>query len=111
MFVASSIAELKMQSAKAPILTAHGAKMPAIGFGTMELPHRPAELVAAAIAAGYRQSIRSQHGPKSARGRRHPRSGIARSTIRHRKVTELDAHEADFLRSAETSLGLLVSIM
>jgi len=28
--------------------------MPAIGFGTMELPHRPAELVAAAIAAGSR---------------------------------------------------------
>ena len=43
-----------MQSAKAPVLTAHGAKMPVIGYGTMELPHRPAELVAAAIAAGYR---------------------------------------------------------
>ena len=43
-----------MQSAKAFVLTANGAKIPAIGFGTMELPHRPAELVAAAIAAGYR---------------------------------------------------------
>jgi hypothetical protein len=29
-----------MQSAKAPVLTAHGAKMPVIGFGTMELPPR-----------------------------------------------------------------------
>jgi diketogulonate reductase-like aldo/keto reductase len=35
-------------------LTAHGAKMPAIGFGTMEFPGRATELVAAAIAAGYR---------------------------------------------------------
>ena len=43
-----------MQFAKAFVLTANGAKIPAIGFGTMELPHRPAELVAAAIAAGYR---------------------------------------------------------
>ena len=48
-----------MQSPKAFMLAAHGAKMPAIGFGTMELPHRPAELVAAAIAAGYRQSATS----------------------------------------------------
>jgi len=43
-----------MQSAKAFTIAARGAQMPAIGFGTMELPHRPAELVAAAIAAGYR---------------------------------------------------------
>ena len=48
---------LSMQSPKAFTLAAHGAKMPAIGFGTMELPHRPAELVAAAIAAGYRHMI------------------------------------------------------
>ena len=43
-----------MQPPKASILEAHGARMPAIGFGTMELPHQPAELVAAAIDAGYR---------------------------------------------------------
>jgi diketogulonate reductase-like aldo/keto reductase len=43
-----------MQPPKAFVLEAHGTRMPAIGFGTMELPHQPAELVAAAIDAGYR---------------------------------------------------------
>ena len=43
-----------MQSPKAFTLSAHGAKMPAIGYGTMEFPNRPAELVAYAIKCGYR---------------------------------------------------------
>ena len=40
-----------MQPAKAFTLAAHGANMPAIGYGTMELPERGAELVAYAIKA------------------------------------------------------------
>jgi 2,5-diketo-D-gluconate reductase B len=109
MFVASSTAELKMQSAKAPILTAHGAKMPAIGFGTMELPHRPAELVAAAIAAGYRHiDTARKYGTEERVGEGIRASGIAREDLFvTTKVTELDAREADFLRSAETSLKAL----
>jgi diketogulonate reductase-like aldo/keto reductase len=43
-----------LQPAKAFTLAAQGANLPVIGFGTMELPHRPAELVAAAIRCGYR---------------------------------------------------------
>jgi hypothetical protein len=43
-----------MQSPKAFMLAAHGAKMPAIGYGTMELPQRGTELVAYAIQSGYR---------------------------------------------------------
>ena len=98
-----------MQSAKAPILTAHGAKMPAIGFGTMELPHRPAELVAAAIAAGYRHiDTARKYGTEERVGEGIRASGIARKDLFvTTKVTELDAREADFLRSAETSLKAL----
>ena len=43
-----------MQSPKAFTISAHGAKMSAIGFGTMEFPQRPTELVAYAIECGYR---------------------------------------------------------
>ena len=43
-----------MQSLRPFKLAAQGAKMPAIGYGTMELPQRGAELVAYAIKSGYR---------------------------------------------------------
>jgi 2,5-diketo-D-gluconate reductase B len=95
-----------MQSPKAFTLAAHGAKMPAIGFGTMELPHRPAELVAAAIAAGYRHiDTARKYGTEEHVGEGIRASGIARSELFvTTKVTEENAREADFLRSAETSL-------
>ena len=98
-----------MQSAKAFMLAAHGAKMPAIGFGTMELPHRPAELVAAAIAAGYRHiDTARKYGTEERVGEGIRASGIARSELFvTTKVTEENAREADFLRSAETSLKAL----
>jgi 2,5-diketo-D-gluconate reductase B len=98
-----------MQPPKAPLLAAHGAAMPAIGFGTMELPHRPAELVAAAIAAGYRAiDTARKYGTEERVGEGIRASGIARKELWvTTKVTELDAHEADFLRSAETSLKAL----
>ncbi len=98
-----------MQPAKASVIAAHGAKMPAIGFGTMELPHRPAELVAAAIAAGYRLiDTARKYGTEERVGEGIRASGIARDQLWvTTKVTELDAREADFLRSAETSLKAL----
>ncbi len=98
-----------MQPPKAPLLAAHGAAMPAIGFGTMELPHRPAELVAAAIAAGYRAiDTARKYGTEERVGEGIRASGIAREQLWvTTKVTELDAHETDFLRSAETSLKAL----
>jgi 2,5-diketo-D-gluconate reductase B len=98
-----------MQSPKAFMLAAHGAKMPAIGFGTMELPHRPAELVAAAIAAGYRHiDTARKYGTEERVGEGIRASGIARSELFvTTKVTEDNAREADFLRSAETSLKAL----
>jgi diketogulonate reductase-like aldo/keto reductase len=98
-----------MQSPKATILSAHGAKIPAIGYGTMEFPERPAELVAAAIAAGYRHiDTARKYGTEERVGEGIRASGIARSELFvTTKVTELDAREADFLRSAETSLKAL----
>ena len=83
--------------------------MPAIGFGTMELPHRPAELVAAAIAAGYRHiDTARKYGTEERVGEGVRASGIARGELFiTTKVTEENAREADFLRSAETSLKAL----
>lgn len=98
-----------MQSPKAFTLTTHGATMPAIGYGTMELPHRPAELVAAAIAAGYRHiDTARKYGTEERVGDGIRASGIARGELFvTTKVTEENAREADFLRSIETSLKAL----
>jgi 2,5-diketo-D-gluconate reductase B len=95
-----------MQPPKAFTLSAHGAKMPAIGYGTMELPQRGAELVAYAIQSGYRLiDTARKYGTEEKVGEGIRLSGIAREELWvTTKVTELDAREADFLRSAETSL-------
>src|SRR6185503_2938489 len=98
-----------MEKLRAPTLSAHGAVMPVIGYGTMELPQRPAELVAAAIAAGYRHiDTARKYGTEQFVG-----EGIRASRIARRelfvttKVTEENAPEADFMRSVETSLKTL----
>jgi len=98
-----------MQTPKAFTLTAHGATMPAIGYGTMELPYRPAELVAAAIASGYRHiDTARKYGTEERVGEGIRASRIAREQLFvTTKVTEENAREADFLRSAETSLKAL----
>jgi len=98
-----------MRTAVGFSLSAHGAKMPAIGFGTMELPERPAELVAAAIHAGYRHiDTARKYGTEAHVGEGIRASRIARQELFvTTKVTELDAHEADFMRSVETSLSTL----
>lgn len=98
-----------MQPAKAFTIAAHGANLPAIGFGTMELPHRPAELVAHAIKSGYRAiDTARKYGTEERVGEGIRASGIARADLFvTTKVTEDNAREADFLRSAETSLKAL----
>jgi 2,5-diketo-D-gluconate reductase B len=95
-----------MYPIKSFTLSAHGAKMPAIGYGTMELPPRGAELVACAIESGYRLiDTARKYGTEEKVGEGIRASGIAREELWvTTKVTELDAREADFLRSAETSL-------
>src|SRR3989337_1131322 len=83
--------------------------MPAIGFGTMEFPVRAAELVAHAIAGGYRHiDTARKYGTEEQVGEGIRASGVVRDELFiTTKVTELDAREADFLRSAETSLRAL----
>jgi len=95
-----------MQPPKSSTLSAHGAEMPAIGYGTMELPERGAELVAFAIRSGYRLiDTARKYGTEEQVGEGIRASGIARKELWvTTKVTELDAHAADFRRSAETSL-------
>jgi 2,5-diketo-D-gluconate reductase B len=98
-----------MHLPKAFTLTAHGATMPVIGYGTMELPHRPAELVAHAIKAGYRHiDTARKYGTEERVGEGIRASGIKRDELFvTTKVTEENAREADFLKSTETSLTAL----
>jgi len=98
-----------MEKLRAPTISAHGAVMPVIGYGTMELPQRPAELVAAAIAAGYRAiDTARKYGTEQFVGEGISASKIARSELFvTTKVTEENAREADFMRSIETSLKTL----
>ena len=100
---------MQLQPPKAFTLSAHGAEMPAIGFGTMEFPGPCAELVAAAIAGGYRLvDTARKYGTEEQVGEGIRASGIKRSELWvTTKVTELNAREADFLNSAETSLKAL----
>jgi 2,5-diketo-D-gluconate reductase B len=98
-----------MQTAKAFTLSAHGAQMPAIGFGTMEFSERPAELVAAALARGYRHlDTARKYGTEQFVGEGIRASGLPRGELFvTTKVTEENAREADFMRSVETSLKTL----
>jgi len=98
-----------MRAAMAFSLSAHGATMPAIGFGTMELPARPTELVAAAIRSGYRHiDTARKYGTEAYVGEGIRASGIGRQELFvTTKVTESDAREADFMCSVETSLATL----
>jgi 2,5-diketo-D-gluconate reductase B len=98
-----------MEHLKAFTATAQGAEMPVIGFGTMELPGKPVELVAAAIDAGYRHiDTARKYGTEEWVGEGIRASGIRRDELfLTTKVTEENAREGDFLRSAETSLKAL----
>lgn len=98
-----------MEAPKAFTLNAHGAEMPVIGFGTMILPDRPAELVTAAINAGYRHiDTARKYGTEERVGEGIRASGIPRDELfLTTKVTEENARESDFRRSVETSLRTL----
>lgn len=98
-----------MEPPKAPVLKAHGAAMPAIGFGTLDLGERSAELTEAAIRAGYRHiDTARKYGSEGGVGEGIRASGVPRQELFvTTKVTEDNAREADFLRSAETSLKTL----
>jgi 2,5-diketo-D-gluconate reductase B len=94
-----------MAPASIPTLSAHGAAMPAIGFGTSSLIDC-GEIVAAALACGYRHidtawKYGSERGVgEGMRASRVPRSDIFLTT----KVSHEYLHTDDFARSVDESL-------
>ena len=94
-----------MPNSRADRLTAHGAAMPVIGFGTSTLGNC-GELVAAALTAGYRhidtaRKYGSERGVgEGIRAARIPRPELFVTT----KVSHEHLKAGDFARSVETSL-------
>jgi 2,5-diketo-D-gluconate reductase B len=97
-----------MSTPAIPTLTAHGAEMPAIGFGTSQLPD-PAAAVAAALAAGYRHlDAARKYGTEEGvgegiRAAKVPREQLFITT----KVSHENLRAADFARSVDQSLEAL----
>lgn len=93
----------------APTLPAHGAKIPAIGFGTSGLGYVRAEHIATALKAGYRHiDTARKYGTEGAVGEGMRASGIPRREIFVcTKVSHENLHAGDFARSLEDSLMAL----
>jgi len=100
-----------MEPARAPTISAHGADMPVVGYGTMLFPEpdRAAGLVAHAIERGYRHiDTARKYGSEQWVGEGIRASGIARDELFvTTKVTEDNARADDFARSLDTSLETL----
>jgi diketogulonate reductase-like aldo/keto reductase len=103
-----------MEAANVPTVSAHGAVMPVVGYGTMAFPEpeRAPELVAHAIRSGYRHidTARKYGGERSEQwvGEGIRAAGVPRDELWiTTKVTEDDATAGDFARSVETSLAML----
>ena len=92
------------------ILTAHGARIPALGFGTSPMTGRmaPDEIVAA-LRAGYRHiDAARKYGTEPIVGDGLRRSGVPRHDIfLTTKVSHENLHAADFARSVDDSLKAL----
>jgi 2,5-diketo-D-gluconate reductase B len=92
-----------------PALAAHGAAIPAIGFGTSGLGGAAAAAVAQALRAGYRHlDAARKYGTEEAvgegiRAARVPREDLFITT----KVSHENLRAADFARSVEQSLAAL----
>jgi 2,5-diketo-D-gluconate reductase B len=93
----------------APTLAAHGAQIPAVGFGTSGLGYVRAEHIAAALKAGYRHiDTARKYGTESAVGEGIRASGVPRAEIFIcTKVSHENLHAADFARSVDESLAAL----
>jgi 2,5-diketo-D-gluconate reductase B len=92
-----------------PTLTAHSAEMPAIGFGTSGLAAPVGEIVAHALATGFRHlDAARKYGTEEGvgegiRAAKVPRAELFITT----KVSHENLHAADFARSVEQSLRAL----
>ena len=96
-----------------PLLTAHGASIPAIGFGTSQLgakqPGDFTDAVATALKLGYRHIDTAwKYGSEPAVGNGIKKSGVPRKDIfLTTKVSHEYLRAADFARSVEESLSRL----
>jgi 2,5-diketo-D-gluconate reductase B len=90
-------------------ISAHGAEIPVMGFGTSSLGEDAAELVAIALRLGYRHlDAARKYGTERGVGDGIRASGVPREEIfLTTKVSHEDLRPADFARSVETSLGEL----
>ena len=100
-----------MQPAKAPTITAHGAAMPVVGYGTMlyPQPERAVDLITYAIQSGYRHiDTARKYGSEQWVGEAIRNAGVPRDELWvTTKVTEENAKADDFARSVDTSLETL----
>jgi diketogulonate reductase-like aldo/keto reductase len=99
-----------MTSPEIPVVSAHGAQIPALGFGTSPMTGAvKAEEVAAALAAGYRHiDTARKYGSERAVGEAIRASGIARGEIfLVTKVSHENLRAGDFARSVDESLDAL----
>ncbi len=92
-----------------PVLSAHGARIPAIGLGTGGKLANCAELVTAALKAGYRHIDTAwKYGSERGVGEGIRASGVRREDIfLATKVSHEYLRAADFARSVEESLRAL----
>jgi 2,5-diketo-D-gluconate reductase B len=100
-----------MQSTKFPTLSAQGAKIPVVGYGTMlyPIPERAVELIAGSLECGYRHiDTARKYGSEKWVGEGIRASGVPRKDIWvTTKVTEENAKVDDFERSLDISLKTL----
>jgi 2,5-diketo-D-gluconate reductase B len=88
-------------------ISAHGAEIPVIGFGTSGLGKSAAESVAIALRLGYRHiDTARKYGTERGVGDGIRASGVPREEIfLTTKVSHESLRPAEFARSVETSLG------
>jgi len=100
-----------MQLAKAPIISAFGAHIPVVGYGTMRFPEpeRAVDLITRSLKCGYRHiDTARKYGSEQWVGEGIRASGLPREDIWvTTKVTEENAKADDFARSVDTSLKTL----
>lgn len=100
-----------MSAPVVPAISAHGAVIPAVGYGTMLFPEpeRAVELIGHALDRGYRHiDTARKYGTEQWVGEAVRASGVPRENIWiTTKVTEENAKADDFARSVETSLKTL----
>ena len=100
-----------MLSRHVPMVAAHGARMPVVGYGTMHFPEpdRAVELIAHALDSGYRHiDTARKYGSERWVGEAIRASTVTRDDLWvTAKVTEEHARADAFARSVETSLETL----